>query len=43
MTPPKEFGASLGTGESVKGEGMRKAVVLELQGIVVVENFLQLL
>lgn len=42
VLPSKEFGVSLGTGESVMGTGIRKSVVLEMQGIVIVENFLPL-
>lgn len=42
VSPSKEFGVSLGTGDSVMGEGVCKSVVLELQGIVIVENFLPL-
>lgn len=42
VTPSKEFRVSLGTGDSVVEEGICKSVVLELQGIVVVENFLPL-
>lgn len=38
----KEFEVSLGTGDSVMGEGICKSVVLELQGIVIVKNFLPL-
>lgn len=42
VTPSKEFGVSLGTRDSVVGEGICKSVLLELQGIVVVETFLPL-
>lgn len=42
VSPSKEFGVSLGTGDSVIGEGICKSVVLELQGIIIVENFLPL-
>lgn len=42
VTPSKEFGVSLGTGDSVMGTRLCKSVVLELQGVVIVENFLPL-
>lgn len=42
MSPSKEFGVFLGTGDLVMEEGICKSVVLELQGLVIVENFLPL-
>lgn len=42
VLPSKEYGVSLGTGDSVMGIGLCKSVVLELQGIVIIENFLPL-
>ena len=42
LTPTKTFGVSLGTGEAVQGEGECKGLVLNLQGISVVEDFLPL-
>lgn len=42
VNPGKSFGVSLGMAESVQGEGECRSVVLELQGIVVIENFLVL-
>lgn len=38
----KSFGVSLGTGEAVQGEGECRSIVLELQGIVIIENYLVL-
>lgn len=42
VTPSEEFGVSLGTGDSVQGRGICKSVVLEVQGMVIVEFFLPL-
>lgn len=42
VTSSQVFGVSLGTMESVQGVRECKSVVLELQGIVIVENFLSL-
>ena len=36
----RSFGVTLGTGETVQGEGVCTGVVLELQGIKIVEDFL---
>lgn len=36
----KRFGVALGTGEAVHGEGVCKGVLLELQGVSIVEDFL---
>lgn len=40
LTESKSFGVTLGTGEAVQGEGVCHGVVLELQGITIVEDFL---
>lgn len=42
ILPSPDFGVSLGTGDSVMGTGICKSVVLEVQGVVIVENFLPL-
>ncbi|KAL8122160.1 hypothetical protein AgCh_018778 [Apium graveolens] len=42
LTPTKDFGVSLGTGEAVQGRGECRSVVLQRQGITIVENFLPL-
>ncbi|XP_074328452.1 uncharacterized protein LOC141666362 [Apium graveolens] len=42
LLPSKGFGVSLGTGADVRGEGECRAVVLQLQGITVIENYLPL-
>ena len=39
-TESKSFGVTLGTGETVQGEGVCKGVVLDLQGVTIVEDFL---
>lgn len=40
ITPSKEFEVLLGTGDSVQGKGIYKSIVLEVQGHVILENFL---
>lgn len=42
ITPTKDFGVTLGTGESVNGKGVCKNVAVWIQGIEVVEDFLPL-
>lgn len=42
ITPTKEFGVTLGTGEAVQGRGKCQSVVLYLQGITIIEDFLPL-
>ncbi|XP_063950102.1 uncharacterized protein LOC135152878, partial [Daucus carota subsp. sativus] len=42
VLPSKDFGVSLGTGDSVQGSGLCKSVVVEVQGLVIVEDFLPL-
>lgn len=42
VLPSQDFGVSLGTGDSVVGTGICRSVVLEVQGVVIVENFLPL-
>ena len=39
-SPSKHFGVSLGTGETVQSTGECKSVVLQLQGITIIEDFL---
>ena len=39
-TENRSFGVTLGTGETVQGEGVCKGVVLDLQGVTIVEEFL---
>ena len=39
-TKTRSFGVTLGTGETVQGEGVCKGVVLDLQGVTIVEDFL---
>lgn len=38
--PSKKFGVSLGTGDSVQSQGECKSVVLKLQDVTIVEDFL---
>lgn len=38
--PSESFGVSLGTGETVQGQGECKSVVVQVQGITIVEDFL---
>lgn len=42
VLPTKSFGVSLGTGDDVQGEGECKSVVLHLQGVKVIEDYLPL-
>ncbi|XP_074377189.1 uncharacterized protein LOC141718709 [Apium graveolens] len=42
ITSSKNFGVALGTEESVQGKGECRSVVLQLQGITIIENFLPL-
>lgn len=42
LIPSKGFGVSLGTGAYVRGDGECMGVVLQLQGITVIENYLPL-
>lgn len=42
VTPSKEFGVSLGTGESVNRSGLCKSVIVKVQGLVIVEDFFPL-
>lgn len=42
VSPSTTFGVSLGTGEEVQGKGICLGVVLELQGVDIIEDFLPL-
>ncbi|KAL8118331.1 hypothetical protein AgCh_016023 [Apium graveolens] len=42
VLPSKSFGVSLGTGDDVQGKGECKSVVLHLQGVTVIEDYLPL-
>lgn len=42
LLPSTEFGVSLGTGEGVVGKGECRSVVLHLQGVTIIEDFLPL-
>lgn len=42
VTPTHAFGVSLGTGETVQGTGECLGVVLEIQGLTIVEDYLPL-
>ena len=42
LTTNRTFGVSLGTGEAVQGRGECKGIAVEIQGIMVVEDFLPL-
>lgn len=42
IIPSKSFGVSLGTGANVQGEGECKSVVLHLQGVTIIEDYLPL-
>lgn len=42
ITPTTDFGVQIGTGDSVKGQGLCKEVVLNMQNLTIIENFLPL-
>lgn len=42
LTSSKSFGVSLGAGDALQGEGECKSVVLQLQGITIIEDYLPL-
>lgn len=42
VTETKRFGVTLGTGEAVQGEGLCAGVKLELEGVIIFEDFLVL-